>query len=115
MSFLDKTGLEYFYSKVKQKFIQTVNSNPPDPHGNVNISQVPLAENLTSPDAQASVDSFVYRTSGGSASLDSGEANLVFINGNVRIVDRVPESWSATTTNNLECNVDNITKATWRE
>jgi len=63
----------------------------PDAYGNVQINQVPLAENLTSPDAQASVESFIYRTSGGSASLESGEANLVFINGNSSISGRVIE------------------------
>ena len=92
MSFLDNTGLAYFYNKLKEKFIQSVNGETVDSHGNVQINQVALAENLTSPDAAASIDRFIYRTSGGSASLTSGEANLVFINGNTSIVDRVQES-----------------------
>lgn len=114
MSFLNNTGLAYFYSKLKEKFIQKVNGTTPDVNGNVQINQVPLAENLTSPDAQASIDKFIYRTSGGSASLDSGEANLVFINGNIEIFGRVDEDWSATTTNNISCNINNIDKTTWR-
>ena len=114
MSFLNNTGLAYFYSKLKEKFIQTVNGAEPDSAGNVQINQVSLANNLTSPDAQASIDNFTYRTSGGNASLESGEANLVFINGNMTVQDRVTELWSATTTNNIECNIDNINKVTWR-
>lgn len=114
MSFLNNTGLAYFYSKLKEKFIQSVNGSAPDSHGNVQINQVSLAENLTSPDAQASIDSFIYRTSGGSASLESGEANLVFINGNMQINGRVAEAWSAQTSNNVVCNINSINQATWR-
>lgn len=114
MSFLNNTGLAYFYSKLKEKFIQSVNGSAPDSHGNVQINQVSLAENLTSPDAQASIDSFIYRTSGGNASLESGEANLVFINGNMQINGRVAEAWSAQTSNNVVCNINNIDRTTWR-
>ena len=115
MGFLDNTGLSYFYNKLKEKFIQSVNGSVPDAYGNVQINQVPLAENLTSPDAQASVESFIYRTSGGSASLESGEANLVFINGNSSISGRVIEQFSATCTGGLTCNTDNINRTLWRQ
>ena len=74
MSFLDENGLAYFYGKLKEKFIQSVNSQTPDASGNVNITNVATADNLTSPDAQASYGTFIYRTSGGNASLSSGEA-----------------------------------------
>lgn len=114
MSFLNNTGLAYFYSKLKEKFIQTINGKAPDRQGNVQINQVSLANNLTSPDAQASIDTFTYRTSGGNASLDSGEANLIFINGNTEASGRITELWSATTTNNINCTVDNINKTVWR-
>jgi len=51
----------------------------------VNITTVATAENLVSPDAQTSYDTYIYRTSGGSASLSSGEAELMYIDGNIDI------------------------------
>ena len=74
MSFLDNNGLSYFYQKLKGIFVRSVNSKTPDAVGNIDITNVATADNLTSPDAQGSYDYFVYRTSGGSASLSSGEA-----------------------------------------
>ena len=54
MSFLDNTGLSYFYSKLKEKFIRSVTTGndilTPDIDGNVTIINVPTADNLTSPD-----------------------------------------------------------------
>lgn len=101
MSFLDENGLTYFYEKLKEKFIRTVNSEAPDAHGNVTITNVATADNLTSPDAQASYGTFIYRTSGGSASLSSGEAQLVYIDGNIDIVGRVVENFQITATNDI--------------
>lgn len=101
MSFLDENGLTYFYGKLKEKFIRTVNSEAPDANGNVTITNVATADNLTSPDAQASYGTFIYRTSGGSASLSSGEAQLVYIDGNIDIVGRVAENFQITATNNI--------------
>lgn len=106
MSFLDNTGLAYFYNKLKGKFIQSVNGETVDSHGNVQINQVALAENLTSPDAAASIDRFIYRTSGGSASLASGEANLVFINGNTSITGRVQESMNVASSTSFNVSID---------
>lgn len=105
MSFLDNTGLAYFYNKLKQIFIRSVNGETPDTTGNVRINEVELAKNLTAPDAQASIDTFVYRTTGGSASLSSGEANLVLINGNTTITGRAEENVTINTTNNLAASV----------
>lgn len=102
MGFLDKEGLSYFYSKIKNKFIRSVNAKTPDETGNVNITNVATADNLTSPDAQSSYDYFIYRTSGGSASLSSGEAQLVYINGNMKIDGRIPENFIIRTENNIE-------------
>ena len=101
MSFLDENGLTYFYGKLKEKFIQSVNTLTPDQYGNVTITNVATADNLTSPDAQASYGTFIYRTSGGSASLSSGEAQLVYIDGNIDIVGRVIENFDITATNNI--------------
>ena len=38
MSFLDETGLAYFYSKLKEKFIRTVNGIGPSSTGNVTLA-----------------------------------------------------------------------------
>jgi hypothetical protein len=108
MSFLDNTGLAYFYNKLKQVFPRSVNGETPDAVGNIHISEVDLAKNLTAPDAQASIDTFIYRTSGGSASLQSGEANLVLINGNMEVEGRIAENTSFTTTNNLTVSVNDL-------
>lgn len=106
MSFLDNNGLAYFYGKLKEKFIRSVTAGGtiliPDSSGNVTVSNVATADNLTAPDAQASYDIFNYRTSGGNASLASGEAQLVYIDGNMDISGRIPESFTYTTTNDIE-------------
>ena len=101
MSYLDSTGLAYFYGKLKEKFIRSVNSQTPDASGNVSITNVATADNLTSPDAQSSYDTFIYRTSGGNASLSSGEAQLVYIDGNIEIEGRVIENFDITTDNGI--------------
>lgn len=101
MSFLDNTGLSYFYGKLKEKFIRSVNSQTPDATGNVDITNVATADNLTSPDGQASYDYFIYRTSGGSVSLSSGEAQLLYVDGNMKINGRVAENFNIVTTNDI--------------
>lgn len=101
MSFLDTNGLTYFYGKLKEKFIRSVNSITPDTNGNVVISNVDTANNLTSPDARASYGEFIYRTSGGTASLSSGEAQIAYVDGNVRIDGRIPESFQFTGQNGI--------------
>ena len=101
MSFVNDSGLSYFYSKLKEKFIRSINSMTPDTNGNVAITNVATADNLTSPDAQASYDTFIYRTSGGSASLESGEAQLVYIDGNINISGRIIEDFDIITTNDI--------------
>ena len=110
MSFLDNTGLAYFYSKLKEKFIRSVTAGndvlTPDASGNINIVNVPTASNLTSPDAQTSYGTFVYRTSGGSASLTSGDAQLMYVDGNMQIVGRIPENFNITATNGIVVSYD---------
>lgn len=115
MSFLDKNGLAYFYRKLKEKFIRSVTAGSdilvPDSDGNVTITNVATANNLTSPDAQTSYDTYIYRTSGGSASLTSGNAQLMYVDGNIDIVGRVEEDFNITATNNLNVSCD---AETWK-
>ena len=100
MSFLDNTGLAYFYSKLKEKFIQSVNGNLPT-DGNVIITNVATADNLTSSDAIESYDTYISRTSGGSTNITSGEAYLAYIDGNVNIEGRTIENLNISASNNL--------------
>ena len=115
MSFLDNTGLSYFYSKLKEKFIRSVTTGndilTPDIDGNVTIINVPTADNLTSPDNQTSYDKYIYRTSGGDASLTSGPANLIYIEGNMSIVGRQEEYLAASANNGITVSIN---AATWR-
>lgn len=115
MSFLDNTGLAYFYNKLKEKFIRSVTAGSdvlrPDASGNVTITNVATASNLTSPDAQTSYGTFIYRTSGGSASLSSGDAQLMYVDGNIDIVGRVAENFDITATNGIVMSYD---AATWK-
>ena len=116
MSFLDENGLAYFYSKLKEKFIRTITAGGktliPDINGNVAITNVATADNLTSPDGQTNYDVFIYRTSGGSANLASGEAELMYIDGNMEIRGRVTENIEINANNDLNVNLTDISK--WR-
>ena len=62
----------------------TVNGNLPDSTTrNIHIESVPLADNLSSDDAQFNQGEFLVRTSGGSAAVESGIASLSTIKGNM--------------------------------
>lgn len=115
MSFLDSTGLSYFYSKIKEKFIHSVTTGKdvltPDENGNITITNVPTADNLTSPDNQTSYDKYIYRTSGGDASLTSGPASLIYIEGDMSIVGRQEEQLSASANNGITITIN---APTWR-
>lgn len=100
MSFLDNTGLAYFYNKLKEKFIQSVNGNLPT-DGNVVITNVATADNLTSSDAIESYDTYISRTSGGSTNITSGDAYLAYIDGNIDIEGRTIENLNISASNNL--------------
>lgn len=112
MSFLDEIGLSYLYSKLKEKFIRSVNSITPDAFGDVKITNVATADNLTSPDNQTSYDKYIYRTSGGDASLTSGPAELMYIEGNMNIVGRQEEILNAVATNNITVTIN---APVWRQ
>ena len=111
MSLINNVGLQHFYDRIKGIFVQRVNSQAPDASGNVNITTVATAENLVSPDAQTSYDTYIYRTSGGSASLESGDAELMYIDGNIDIQGRVIENFDVTVTNNIAVVYDPVA---WR-
>ena len=111
MGFLDSNGLAYFYNQLKSKFVHSVNSLTPDSTGNVMITNVATADNLTSPDNQTSYGTYIYRTSGGDVSLQSGPAQLSYIDGNIEAVGRVLENFQISATNNIIITVD---AATWR-
>lgn len=78
--------------------------------GDVIINRVPLADNLYSPDNQEMYDAFIFRTSGGAASINSGEAELVHIDGNMIAVGRVNEELSISSSPGISATLD---RAAW--
>ena len=56
-----------------------------------NIVKVPLADNLYSADSQTDVSQFIVRTSGGEASIETGEATLVRMEGNSTVPEHIEE------------------------
>ena len=61
--------------------VKSVNGETPNAEGNVTISSVPLAANLTSDQSQAVTGAFVIRTTGGSRSVGNGSAQVQEIRG----------------------------------
>ena len=77
----------------------TVNEIEPDPETrNIPITTVPLADNLTSDEAQINEGTYIIRTSGGEASIEDGSAWLSDIKGNMIKTGYVPESIQMTVT-----------------
>ena len=71
----------------------TVNGVEPDPTTrDIPITTVPLADNLTSEEAQINTGTFIERTSGGEASIADGSAWLSDIKGNMVKTGYVAES-----------------------
>ena len=77
-------------------FVKSVNSNTPDTDGNVTLTQVPYAGNLVSDRSQTIAETFVQRTTGGSASIETGSAQLAVILGGRIWPDRVLEEITVT-------------------
>lgn len=118
MKILNFDGLNIFFQKIKSIFIQSITGGSgipltPDASGNVVIDNVETANNLTAPDAQSSTGTFTYRTSGGTASLTSGPAELVYIDGNSIVTGRIPENWDITTEYDLALEITNA--SAWRQ
>ena len=76
----------------------TVNETEPDENRNITIDVVPLADNLTSDEAQINTGTYIVRTSGGEASIADGDAWLSSIRGNQVKTGYVPESLNMTVT-----------------
>lgn len=71
----------------------TVNEIEPDPTTrNIQITTVPLADNLTSDKMQINTGTYVIRSSGGEASISNGPAVLSEIRGEMVKTGYVPES-----------------------
>lgn len=71
----------------------TVNGIEPDPETrDLEVTTVPLADNLTSEEAQINTGTYIIRTSGGEASIANGAAMLSDIKGGMVKTGYVPES-----------------------
>lgn len=100
MSFLDSTGLAYFYQKLKDKFVATVNGQHPE-DGEVTITNVATADNLNSLDSIIDNSAYIARTSAGVQNITSGDAYLSYVDGNIIYEGREEESISLSGTNGI--------------
>lgn len=81
--------------------------------GDVTLNHVALADNLYSADNQEIYDGYAFRTSGGTVSIDNGEANLTAIYGNTEVEGRVPMSLRLLCSNqDLQLSIN---AETWRQ
>ena len=87
----------------------TVNQVEPDANRDIQITTVPLADNLTSDEAQINIGTFVIRTSGGDASISDGGAWLSEIRGDQVKTGYVPESISISVVGDIVAVVDRNT------
>ena len=74
----------------------TVNDTEPDAERNITITTVPLADNLTSSEAQANTGTYIIRSSGGESSISDGSAMLSEIQGHMVKTGYVAESIEVT-------------------
>ena len=84
--------------------VKSVNLAGPDENGNVTITVVPFAENLTTEDTKQEAGTFIRRTTAGSASITDGKAWLNRMLGNSKHEGYVAES--------LQLNVIPVTRPT---
>ena len=88
----------------------TVNETEPDANRNIEITTVPLADNLTSDEAQINTGTFILRTSGGEASIADGSAWLSDIRGYMVKTGYVAESIDMTVNgSNITAEIDRDT------
>ena len=105
---LKSTGIAYLLGKIKTFLsdtyvkiadsVKSVNEIEPDANGNIKIDTVQYAQNLESESAQRNVQTFIQRTSGGSAPIESGDGWLMLLKGNSVHEDYVAESITLTVT-----------------
>lgn len=88
----------------------TVNETEPDENRNITITTVPLADNLTSDEAQINTGTYIIRSAGGESSISSGAAWLSEIHGNQIKTGLVVESITPSSSNeDLTVSVDRET------
>lgn len=93
--------------------IKTVNGQSPTSNGNVQVEQVDYARNLVSTDVQQGAGTFTERTAGGSATIQSGTAQMQSIRGVMLHTGVVQEVINVVPSNdNLSLTVDNDTLRT---
>ena len=89
--------------------VKKVNNNLPDANGNVSLNKVPMADNLESSTKQQSSGEYIVRTTGGTASISDGPANLMRVLGNSVHTGFTPESLDLTVnSDSCEASVTNI-------
>lgn len=94
---LKSTGIKYLLGKLKTVFLQIkdavkmVNGIEPNENGNIVLPIVPYSQNLLSEFNQRTEDTYIDRTAGGSASVQTGEQTFVKIQGNSVHEGYVPE------------------------
>ena len=105
---LKSTGIAYLLGKIKTFLsdtyvkiadsVRTVNDVEPDANGNIKIDTVQYAQNLESESSQRNVQTFIQRTSGGTAPIESGDGWLMLLKGNSVHSGYVAESINLTVT-----------------
>ena len=89
-----ETGSEKTVKAAIEERVKTVNGYSPDSSGAVTVQSVPAADNLNSTLNQNNVGQFIFRTTGGSASVNSGNAWLNSIKGERTHTGYTPQSVS---------------------
>lgn len=75
---------------------KTFNGTPVDENGDFKVDEIPFARQIVTDDAQQSSGEFLFRTTGGDASLSDGPAKLVSIFGRAVHTGVTPESLEMT-------------------
>jgi hypothetical protein len=97
-------NLKYAFEKLKDFFVQikdavlSVNGSTPDEFGDVAIRRVDYAGDIESSSTQVSSGEFIQRTTGGTASIETGDAWLAQVYGNAVHLGYTPESIEMTVT-----------------
>jgi len=94
--------------------VKSVNSEVPDENGNVEITEVPAAQNLTSDSSQTVVGDFILRTTGGSRSVGSGDAQIQEIRGAMQHTGEVQEVLDISVSEESEITAE-VDGDTWKE